>query len=110
MLKAALSDCFLSIFQAETQCSDVSSVLCAKALPLFLQVLASRYHLYTAAPAADASLQPLEQLRCDMVLAVQLASALDQFTAAYLPPAAVQMEMLVAAMLAHMESVGMGEC
>lgn len=45
-----------------------------------------------------------------MVLAVQLASALEQCTAPYLLPAAVQMEIEVAAMLAHMESVGMGEC
>ena len=44
-----------------------------------------------------------------MVLAVQLASVLDQCIGPYLPPAAVQMEMHVAAMLAHMERVGMGE-
>lgn len=43
-----------------------------------------------------------------MVTALHLAAALEQCTSSYLPAATVQMEMQVAAMLAHMESVGMG--
>ena len=43
-----------------------------------------------------------------MVLALQLAAALEQCISPYLPAAAVQMEIQVAAMLANMESVGMG--
>lgn len=55
-------------------------------------------------------MQPLEQLRNDMVEAVQLASALQRCITPYMPAGTVHMEMQVAAMLAHMESTGMGEC
>ena len=61
------------------------------------------------AAAAAASLQPLEQLRNDMELALQLAAALEQCISLYLPASTVQMEMQVAAMLANMESVGLGK-
>ena len=43
-----------------------------------------------------------------MVTALHLAAALEQCISPYLPAAAVKMEMQVAAMLAQMESVGMG--
>lgn len=75
---------------------------------VLFQVLASRHHLQTAAAAA-APKQPLEHLRSDMVLALQLASALEQSISPYLPATTVHMEMQVAAMLANMESVGMGK-
>ena len=84
-----------------THCFEASQAPCE------FQVLASRYRLQTAA-AAVAPLHPLEQLRSDMEMALQLAAAMEQCISPYLPAATLQMEMQVAAMLANMESVGLG--
>lgn len=73
---------------------------------IILQVLASRYQL---PPAAALPEQPLQQLRADMQQALQLAADLEPCIMPYMPKKTVQTEMQVAAVLAHMETVGMGE-
>ena len=71
-----------------------------------LQALASRHQLPAATALPE---QPLQQLRADMLQALQLAAALEPRITPYMPKKTVQTEMEVAAVLAHMETVGMGE-
>jgi len=68
-------------------------------------VLAARYGL---SPATETPLRPLEQVRADMLQALQLTAAVQHCTSAYLPQTAVQIEIKVAAILARMEIDGMG--
>ena len=57
----------------------------------------------------ETHLRPLAQLRADMLQAMQLSSAVEQCTSAYLPPDVVQVEMQLSAILAQMEIDGMGK-
>ena len=70
-----------------------------------LQVLAGRHGL-PAAPLTPA--QPLEQLRADMLQAVQLIAHL-QTAMQSVPAEAVKVEMRIAPILAQMEVTAMGE-
>ena len=70
-----------------------------------MQVLSARYGLPML---PESPLRPLDQLRCDMVQAMQLAAAVQRCTSPYLPQTAIQTEMQVAVILAHMEVDGMG--
>lgn len=61
-------------------------------------------------PAAqEFPLQPLLQLRTDLLQALQLHMTVEACLQAYLPLKAIQVEMQVAAILGWMERDGMGE-
>ncbi len=70
-----------------------------------MQVLSARYGLSTP---SESPLPPLQQLKSDMLQAVQLTAALEGCTMTYLPQKALQVEMQIAVILAQMEVDGMG--
>lgn len=70
-----------------------------------MQVLSARYGVPT--PSGN-PLPPLQQLKSDMLQAVQLTAALERCTMPYLPRRALQVEMQIAVILAEMEVDGMG--
>ncbi len=70
-----------------------------------MQVLSARYGVPTP---SESPLPPLQQLRSDMLQAVQLTAALEGCTVPYLPQKALQVEMQIAVILAQMEVDGMG--
>ena len=70
-----------------------------------VQVLSARYGVPTP---AENPLPPLQQLKSDMLQAVQLTGALEGCIMPYLPQEALQVEMQIAVILAQMEVDGMG--
>ena len=70
-----------------------------------MQVLSARYGLSTP---SESPLPPLQQLKSNMLQAVQLTAALEGCTMTYLPQKALQVEMQIAVILAQMEVDGMG--
>ena len=71
-----------------------------------LQALAT---VYGIAPMPETLLDPLQQMRRDLMQSMQLQMAVKQCLQAYLPVRAIQVEMQVAAVLGWMEHDGMGE-
>lgn len=71
-----------------------------------MQVLSARYGVPT--PSQN-PLSPLQQLKSDMLQAVQLTAALEGCTTPYLPQKALRVEMQMAVILAQMEVDGMGK-
>ena len=65
--------------------------------------------LYGIAALPITPLHPLQQLRQDLLQAVQLHIAAEQCVKAFLPARAIKVEMQVAAILGWMEHHGMGE-
>ena len=65
--------------------------------------------LYGIAALPETPLDPLQQLRHDLLQAVQLHIAVELCVKAFLPARAIQVEMQVAAILGWMEHHGMGE-
>lgn len=65
--------------------------------------------LYNIAALPETPLDPLQQLRHDLLQAMQLHIAAQHCVKAFLPARAVKVEMQVAAVLGWMEHHGMGE-
>ncbi|DBB18346.1 TPA: hypothetical protein ACH3X3_000002 [Trebouxia sp. C0006] len=63
---------------------------------------------YGLSTPSESPLPPLQQLKSNMLQAVQLTAALEGCTMTYLPQKALQVEMQIAVILAQMEVDGMG--